>query len=237
VKCVVLIPWRGGDNRREYLWDLTRYWLEKLDWPIFTGDFVDGRNSNEFNRGGSINTAAREAGDWDVALIGDADTYQDPDAAYAAAEIAASSGDLVVPWSERLKLSNIGTEIFGKLGPTQVFLRHRDVTDKTSRDGGGATIIVPRSAWDVVGGFDESHLGYGNEDLAFMAAIETLVAKPTRVQGRALHLWHPTRKGVGTLKAATRPNQELWDRYRAARGDARAMRALLDERDETRASV
>jgi hypothetical protein len=74
---------------------------------------------------------------------------------------------------------------------------------------------------------DARHVGYGNEDLSFKAAIETLVGPIRQIDGTCWHLFHRPARFVGTDRAATPANQELWNRYKAARGDPDAMRALI----------
>jgi len=215
-----------GDERRIMLRDWTYYWFESLiGWPIFEGDTDD----EDFCRAGAINAAARAAGDWDWALIGDADTVQMPEGL----EAARALGDpFSIPWDHRIKLSQPATQKFGREGPYVISDHDRDRRDGTSPRGGGATVFVSREAFETVGGFDESFKGYGNEDLAFVAAIETLVLGRgvAHLPGKVLHLYHPPRRFVGTRRAATVPNQERWDRYKAAAWNPEEMRALIDSK-------
>jgi hypothetical protein len=224
VKVVTLIPLRlGKDQRRRQLWDWTQPFLEELGWPIFTGDAP----VVPFNRAAAVNAAAENAGDWDVALIGDADTIQEVAPAHEAAEIALNLG-ACVPWTTRLKLSAYGSEKLVRHGTDSINPR-RDVDrrDRTSQNGGGSTIMVARWAWDEVRGMDPAFNGYGNEDLAFAASLTTLVVDPMPwVKGTTWHLWHKPARGVGTAQAATVQNRRLWTRYERARGNKEAMRQL-----------
>ena len=73
-RIVILVPWRGGDDRREWLWDICRPWLERFGWPIFTGDSV-----GPWARAAAVNaaeSAAEAAGGWDLALVADTDTIR-----------------------------------------------------------------------------------------------------------------------------------------------------------------
>jgi hypothetical protein len=226
VRAVILIPYRdGGDDRRAQLWDWTQFFLAQIGWPIVMGD-----GAGEFSRSAAVNDAARRAGEWDVALIGDADTVQQPDAAWRGARAALQHG-ACVPWTHRIKLSEQGTDQLVRRGPSAVTWEQRDPRDPTRPWGGGGTICVARSAWDVVGGFDQRYSGYGNEDLAFLAAVETLCIGngAPREHGLLWHLWHRPHKAVGTRLAATPANQALWQRYREARWRPEAMRALIRE--------
>jgi hypothetical protein len=218
-RSVILIPLRARGDARAQLWDWSQFFLAEIGWPIFTAD--DGQEP--FSRAGSLNAAADAAGDWDVALLGDADTIEDVDAVHR----AASTGEVTIPWTTRLKLSRPGTQKAISRGPEAVAPRDRDRGDNSR---GGGSIVVPRAAWDAVGGMDERHVGYGNEDLSFRAAIETLVAPIGHVDGTCLHLWHRPARYVGTDRAATPGNRELWERYKAAKGNRAAMEDLIAER-------
>jgi hypothetical protein len=224
MRAVVLVPWRPSDDRRQLLWDWTRPFLEEIGWELFTGD----GGGEPFSRAAAMNAAAAAAGEWDVALLGDADTVQDVATAHRAALQALEVG-MVIPWSHRIKLSQAGTFKLARRGPEAVSDADRDPRDRTSPEGGGATVVVSRSAWDVVGGMDESFRGYGNEDLAFRAAIETLVIGDgtPRADGVVWHLYHKPVRNVGTRLAATQSNRQRWDLYRKARWKPDAMRGLL----------
>lgn len=227
MNCVVLVPFRGGtDQRRWQLWDWTSWWLDRiLGWPIVVGD----AGGETFSRAASVNAAAAAAGDWDVALIGDADTVQELEPAVYAAEQVALTDGACKPWQTRLKLSPQGTLKFAQRGPSAVGWNDRDRTDRTSAQQGGGTLMVSRSAWDAVGGMDPNFVGYGNEDLAFVAALETLVlgAPLEHTGGTCWHLHHRLARFVGTDRAATPANAQRWERYKAAAGDPTEMAKLI----------
>lgn len=224
-RVVVLVPYRAVDTHRDAAWQVAREHLERLGWPIVAAD-VPG----EWNRAAAINAAAREAGEWDVAVIADADTVHDPQDLRQAVDDAIRYGAGVVPWATRWKLSATGTERFRRFGPTG-FSRSRDLdlSDPTRPRGvkarsRGGTVVVSRAAWDAVGGFDEGFDGWGNEDRAFRVAIATLAPGGLReIRGVIFHLWHPR---DGQVSA---PNRERWERYAEAEGDPGAMRRVLHE--------
>lgn len=71
---VVLVPWRADNGQRSDIWAYTRkqiWGLRHPGWPIVEGVAPDG----PFNRSAAINAAAETAGDWDVAVIADSDTF------------------------------------------------------------------------------------------------------------------------------------------------------------------
>jgi len=77
MKPVILVPRRDDNGYRDELWQWVRAWWEREQshMPIIEGYHTDGL----FNRSAAINTAARIAGDWDVAVIIDADVICDPE--------------------------------------------------------------------------------------------------------------------------------------------------------------
>jgi len=217
-KVVIFVPYRGGDAYRERNWAVVRPYLERLGWPIYLGD-----SDGPWSRAQALNRAAEVAGDWDVAVIVDADTVQDENALRRAVEAARQSG-AVVPWHVRWKLSDEGTQEFERVGPRpRAYGRFLDRTDRTPRrlypwNRGGA-VVIARWAWETVGGFDESFVGWGHEDTAQRLALQTL-AGLVEMRSECWHLWHP-------LPDRSTENLERLRRYEAANGDPDSMRELL----------
>jgi len=203
-RVVTLIPWRGGDERREWCWDVTRPSLEVLGFPIFTGDAP-----GPWARAHAVNAAARTAGSWDVALIGDCDTI--PDAASIRRAIAwvLDTRGGARPHAERWMTTKEGALVLAQRGP-------RGLNHDTSRSArprhigrmfaGGGLLVVHRDAWETVGGYDESFVGWGYEDSAMTLALLTQTAWH-RLPGEAWHLWH---SGEGN-----KPRPESVRRYKA----------------------
>lgn len=99
----------------------------------------------------------------------------------------------------------------------------------------GAMIqILPREAFELVGGMDPRFAGWGGEDVAFVRAVDTLYGQHKTTKNDVLHLWHPnfgtsfkTRMWEGQL--VPRSNERLAQRYNKATGDRVRMRALVQE--------
>jgi len=101
--------------------------------------------------------------------------------------------------------------------------------------------IVPREGFQTVGGWDERFRGWGGEDHAAMAAMDTLYGPHKTLPSSVTHIWHPVLVPDGITedaKAKKRlwPNQEseannnaLSMRYYAADRNPAKMRALVDE--------
>jgi Predicted glycosyltransferases len=133
----------------------------------------------------AINTAAKNAGDWDLAIVADADSFIEPHQLYAAVEIAKAERRLVIPHSRWVNVAVEETRDFlltGKL----LYDNKRNIYGTTV----SSILVIPREVWDTVNGFDERFVGWGWEDVAFMEAVEVLAGGPIRMEGSVYHLAH-----------------------------------------------
>ena len=98
--------------------------------------------------------------------------------------------------------------------------------------------IMPREAFEAVGGWDERFRGWGGEDYAFARALDTLWGPHKNTANDILHLWHPRITGgrgpdwtvkMWANQLEPRVNDELSSRYGRAFGDVTEMRKLQDE--------
>jgi hypothetical protein len=101
--------------------------------------------------------------------------------------------------------------------------------------------ILPRTAYNIVGGWDERFRGWGGEDHAAMRATDTLYWHHKSLPDQVLHLWHPQIGPQGTApwihwkermwegQADPAVNDRLSWRYYHAMGNKKRMRKLVDE--------
>lgn len=213
----VLVPLRLDGSWRGQSWRFVHdWWLEQAFGPIHTGD-VPGK----FNRAAARNAAAAAAGDWDVAIFSDADTFMPgPEPIWRAIDKAAESGQVVLPHDRYVALTSRGT--------LQALRGHRwDQHVKVVKAGVPLGImVVPRVAWEQLGGFDSRFQGWGGEDVAFRIAASTLCGLE-RLPGTIVHLWHPI-DATKRHYIASRGGP-LRQAYREANGDRAAMQALVEE--------
>lgn len=233
-RVVVLVPRRAGKADRDRLWAFVEQWWRDKH-PTF--EIVEGHHDvGPFNRSAAINDAARRAGDWDVAVIIDADVLCDPIPVQEGVERAAKTDRMVLGYTTRHHLSHTGTQrvLSGWLGSWQ---QRGFVRDRLHVRGGKDTpcssaVIVSRALWDRVEGFDERFVGWGYEDVAFRSACETLSDGPMiALEGDLYHLWHEPSSENNLREATFKRNRVLGNRYRAAFRNPTAMRRLIDERD------
>lgn len=235
MRTVILVPRRDDNGHRDRLWAALRRRWETLhpDWPIVEGHHEEG----PFNRSAAVNRAAREAGDWDVAVIIDSDVFLPPENVLAAVETAVQTGK--VTWAHRdwRGLTERGTARL--LRDHEATLRpdlalgsdwgehpwpdgmcktnHGPDIDRHTPLSWSCCIALTREAWDRIGGFDERFKGWGWEDMAFQSAACGLVGAE-RIDGSVYHLWHRRAPGNGRmdLSAEGLTNQRLGRRYMMA---------------------
>lgn len=222
MKVRIVVPRRADGGHRDRLWAYCEaYWRKELP----EADIVEGHHERgPFNRAAAINRGMDGA--WDVAVILDGDVIVDADQLRGGIERAAATGHLVLPFRERLSVSEDGTaQILGGYEGTW----RRWVTEKQTYNV-STCLCVPRDLWDSVGGFDERFEGWGGEDDAFFWACHAL-AGADKLPGAAWHLWHPISPWRDWRSPLYVQAKALADRYvlSAKRDRGRAMRALLAE--------
>jgi GT2 family glycosyltransferase len=210
----VLIPWRPDNGRRDRLWDYLRdtYWSSLPGFTPIIGESPDG----PFNRSAAINDAAGRAGNWNVAVIADNDTWVPPANLAKAVALTRESGRLSAAFTCVIELAEDYTD---KLlaGVATADDLHVDKVRTDPLCVQSSMLVVPRELWDAVGGFDARFKGYAGEDNAFWLACKILGGEPERVAGSAFHLWHQPASRSG---ADYRSNVALWRRYQACRTSA-----------------
>lgn len=217
----ICVPRRADGGWRDRLWAFTRPKWAELGLPIVEGASPDG----PFNRSAACNDAAR--GEWDVAVFIDADVLIEPPQVWQGIE-QAQTGPTVLAFTRYVGLNRAITEriLDGMAGPNpewDLHSRFRSAHHESS------VVVVPRAAFDEVGGFDERFVGWGQEDVAFAQAIRVMVGPLQRIIGPVWHLWHARSPDRNPFLGTYEASQVLGKRYREAT-DVDAMRALLDER-------
>lgn len=199
MRVVLLVPRRADGGHRDRLWAACKARWQKLHpkWDIIEGHHEDG----PFNRSAAVNRAAREAGEWDVAVIIDSDVLLHPENVKAAVRTARKTGK--VTWAHRrwVGLTNGATaQLLADPGQLlePAFAPDPSSVEKTNPISWSCCVALTREAWDTIGGFDERFRGWGWEDMAFQCVAVGLVGHE-RIEGDVYHLWHPRSPGLGKL--------------------------------------
>lgn len=184
MRIVTLIPYRPANDRQRWCWDQVLPALEHLGWPVVVGE-PDG---DEWSRAQAVNNAAKDAGDWDVALVGDCDTLPDAGSIRRAIAWVGDTGGAVRPHMQRIMLNQKGSVRICQRGPQYLDPGlHYD----RRQWGGGGLLVITREAFDRVGGYDPTFIGWGYEDTDMNLRL-LRAGLWERLPGTAWHLWHST---------------------------------------------
>lgn len=254
----IIIPFRESRmyprQRENFKW-LKKYWKKQLP----GAQIIVGRDRCEdlsFSKSAAVNDGVSRA-TGDILVIVDADGYISIEAVlYCAKEIRRAREEdhrlWYVPYRHFYRLTEQASDRVLASSPCDPYLFPtppcpEDIQSRLGSGEGrghwfGALIqIVPREAFDRVGGWDERFRGWGGEDHSIMRATDTLYWRHKTLPGQVLHLWHPMFSDEGTGDWFPW-SKRLWDdqekagnnfklaaRYSAANGDRERMQALVDE--------
>jgi N-terminal domain of galactosyltransferase len=245
-----LVPFKADAHGRSRVWRwLRRYWEHELPGAeIVMGR--DDRGQRPFSKTCAVNNAARRA-HGDIFVILDADAYIPGEVVQRCADrIREARGDdhplWFVPYRKIFRLTQEATARVLRSDPCEPlrFASPPDPGDVESTEGSahghhfGAMIqIMPREAFETVGGMSPRFRGWGGEDIAFVRALDTLYGKHKSMHADVLHLWHPihnehkvqswtVREWAG--QSRSRMNDLHAMRYDRATGDRAVMRRLVD---------
>lgn len=246
----LLVPFRSDDGYRLRVWLwLQKYWMSELPGvEIVIGK--DHEKDKVFSKAVAVNDAASRA-TGDIFVILDADCYLPGKIVKHCARRIVNARRLgvpmwFVPYRTLYRLTPESTERVLGTPPTQPFRfpQPPDDEDVESLLGtsfghrfGALIMVVPREAFELVGGMDERFRGWGGEDVSFLRSLDTLYSSHRNTANDVLHLWHPrfgedwkTRKWAG--QADARVNDWLAVQYGKASGKAEAMREVIAGQDE-----
>jgi hypothetical protein len=134
-------------------------------------------------------------------VIADADTVPEVEPVKLAVDMAVALHGAIRPHDTLWMMNPVETMQFKARGPGGVERHERSLIN-----AGGGLLVVERSAWETVGGYDETFVGWGHED----THLNTRLLVHTywdRIPGVAWHLWHPRADGK---------TPERWSNHRKA---------------------
>lgn len=230
-KTVLLVPFSSDDQSRIEIWRHVQSWLNKtLDYPMYIGEHIP-ETPAKYNLSLARNQAAHKAGNWDVAVIHDADTIMSPEQIKAGVKVALETGSVTYPYTERWELDFEGTKMLLQ-DETSDWQSHMQQYKSTQPLGG--CIIVRRDLWELVRGFDSGFVGWGHEDGAFAVACSVLSGKKIqRIPGKSLHLEHVSAPAKRQNSPVYMANRKRIDKYISAITKPEAPKAIRQFRDQS----
>lgn len=251
----IIIPFREGDDmtRDRVFKALTNFYGRYLP----EAEIIIGRdplNAYPFNKSRTINEGFERCRG-DIIAVVDADCLIDPNTIRTCAykiETKLDEGEEIwcMPYSRFYRLTKAATlfliqtgtvnsELFSQLGdPPIVDWLEPSPGASTGHRYGALVQIMPREAFELVGGWDEDFAGWGSEDVSMMYALDTLYGHHLIYNGPVYHMWHHyyhgsfpfTRQWVG--QRSPEANWNLARAYEDASYDRVRMSALV-YRDQT----
>lgn len=242
----LIVPFRADSVEREETW----LWLEKFyskrlpKAEIIVGtDLFDG----PFSKTVAMNDAARFA-TGDIFVILDADALIDPKQIIEAAKRIREAREqdkalYYVPYRRFYRLTHEASSKKLTENPARCSFPPDDRNSpdveamgpyghSTGHWYGALVQVLPREAWELIGGFDERFRSWGGEDISILRCLDTVFGKHKTLDAPVWAMWHPTH-GVGTSRTwaggTAFQNSNLASRYNAAYGDRARMLDLCHE--------
>lgn len=168
----------------------------------------------------AINFASELAGNWDIAIVADSDSFVGAEQIDAAVATCTQTGQMTLAYDRFAYLSHDMTDrIMGGFRGNWW-----DGVEWYLPGSCSSMVVVTRDVWDAAEGFDEGFIGWGGEDVAFSHKAQTFGGGLQRIKGEVWHLWHAP---------AVHANNDVWvprcERYARASYDRDAMRTLMAE--------
>ena len=183
----------------------------------------------EWVKGAAIADALTRA-HGEILVLLDADCWVPPDTLRAAVEaVRTGRAPWVVPHGQVHRLTRQGTAQVLARDPTTTALglpvggRERPAYMGFA---GGGCVVVNRGDYEATGGIPRWFVGWGAEDEALAAILDTLLGPHVRLAAPLLHLWHPPQE-TRLHSPAYRANSQRLRRVLQAKGDVAAMWALV----------
>ncbi len=208
----VLFPYRGDDGHRDRLFGYVLRW-----WEVYfpEAQICVGRNfEHPFNRGAARNDAYKQA-EGSVIIVADADTIPTVYGVKTGIADAVAEKVWCIPYAEEryYNLKEDMTQRVLEAGvQTMIFEPHNGEYEHKITSWAGC-LIVPRNAWEVVGGYDERFIGWGYEDNSQYLKLDALWGPHRRQDSYICHLWHPVTKENSFESPDIKHNRSLYQQY------------------------
>lgn len=160
----------------------------------------------------------------DLLLIADTDTWcPSAQVREAVAGIEKAPNTWWRPWNRKLKLGPADSERLlqtqdGWDGTIPPGADHPGRWESMNTYWAAPPHLFTREQYERVGRFDERFRGWGQEDEAFALSLRSIVGRPQRVFGTAVHLYHPrigkSGKDLWEGETSPRANEDLVANYR-----------------------
>jgi len=254
----ILVPFhcydKQGHRAKNWEW-LAKYWKKQLPGAeVIVGIDSEVTNNIPFSKSKAVNDAASRA-HGDIFVIVDADGYISVESIlHCCKEIRHAKKRnkklWFVPYRKFHRLTEESSKLildsspatpykFSNPPPNETLLNTEIFNGVSGSSCGhryGALIqIMPREAFEEIGGWDTRFRGWGGEDYAAMRAVDTLYWPHKTLPIQVFHIWHPflTNNSVSKNRLwenqGSNNNNSLSHRYYLAQSDVEKMKNLMNE--------
>jgi hypothetical protein len=216
----VVVPWRAGCSWRDRAWQWVRPQYEAAlpGWEIVEATLPD-------DQPWSTSRALMENLAGDIVVMSGADCWSPGLAEAVAAVEAGAVWAMPHTLVHRLTLS-ASKRVYG--GATFDSLTEDHWLEKPYKGiKGDGICVVRRETFEEIPQ-DIRFTGWGRHGRAWRDAMTTFHGDPWRGSAPLYHLWHPPQERPSRMGTSA-ANEQLYARYKAARGDKPAMRVLIEE--------
>lgn len=193
----VLIPVGGELEEDEWRWRSFQWLQQRYEALLPNAEIILGTSDMEpYNRSQARNNAFAQS-TRDLILVADADTAFNMGQITKAMQMITELGAPWVICYDEHRYYNLGQEATAYLiaqDPTAPLEEPpANICEHVITSWAGL-VMLPRAAWEKVGGYDERFVGWGYEDNGRRFALEHAVGPYRRVTGTngfCVHMWHP----------------------------------------------
>jgi hypothetical protein len=184
----LLIPFDSDDPERirVFDWVLTRWSLLFDGWEIVVG----GGGMDPFSRSAARNEAF-DMSTGDILVVSDADTICESQTVIKALRALDQGAPWVVAHDRYYSLTREYTNRLLSQSPSTPLMHPFESDWIMHACSLAGVLVIPRAAWERVGGYNEEFIGWGFEDNEFAARLDQHWGRHVRGRGPMLHLWHP----------------------------------------------
>ncbi|MBG9543395.1 hypothetical protein ABE29_11575 [Cytobacillus firmus] len=221
----ILIPFFSDNGPRENAFRWIKNFYENL-FP--QAEIIIATSQPPFNKAKAINNAVKKAKGNNLIIV-DADIICSPSTIKKGIKML-DQHPWIIPYNIVNDLTKNSTSQLLQTKPAwplSINLKTEPRGPKGFKPVGGINIMT-RACFEAAGGFDERFQGWGGEDDAFAAAMNTFCGRYVRIEQSIYHLWHPRVHTRDHKNYAA--NLQLAKRYCAAQNNKEEMRKVINER-------
>ncbi|WP_404359003.1 glycosyltransferase [Cytobacillus firmus] len=221
----VIMPFYSDDGQRKLAFKWASQYYKKI---LPNSEMIIPSSTIPFNKAKAVNQAAKNA-KGEILIIVDADIICCPQSISRAIKMLENTS-WIIPYNKVLDITRKSTRA---LLQTKADWPLSLKVDAIPRETGkvipvGGINVMKRACFEAAGGFDERFQGWGGEDDALAAAMNTFCGHYKRIDQSIYHLWHPRSKPSDNQNY--KANLELAVRYCKAQGNKSEMRKIIQER-------